>query len=82
MAAIKVYGADWCEMTQGTLEHLKELGVDYDFVDIEDDPKACKWVKEQNGGKEKKPTVDIDGRVLTEPSDQELDHALAEAGRL
>ena len=80
MTAIKVYGADWCQPTTLVREYLDELGVDYDYIDIEADPEAAKWVREQNGGKEKKPTVDIDGVVLSTPSRNELDAALREAG--
>jgi len=70
--AVKVYGADWCHMTTDTLNCLKRLGVEYEYVDIERDPKAAAWVRAQNGGKEKKPTLDIDGTVLTEPDDEDL----------
>jgi len=66
MSEIKVYGADWCSMTRGRLEHLRSLGVDYEYINIEQDPAAREWVKKQNGGKEKKPTVKIQDR------DQEL----------
>jgi mycoredoxin len=79
MAGIKVYGADWCPLTAEAREHLDQLGVDYEYIDIEKDPAAAKWVKEQNGGKEKKPTIDIDGLVLSEPSNRELDAALERA---
>lgn len=74
--AIKVYGADWCPMTTGTLSHLKELGLEFDYVNIDHDRKSAAWVREQNHGREKKPTLDIDGTILTEPSDDELDEAL------
>jgi len=77
MANVKVYGADWCPMTSRTLDHLDELGVAYEYIDVEKDPQASKWVKAQNGGKEKKPTVLIDGEVLRTPSDEELDERLA-----
>jgi mycoredoxin len=80
MAGIKVYGADWCGATTATREHLEELGIDYEFIDVDTDPAAAKWVKEQNGGKEKKPTVDIGGRVLSTPTDEELDEAIKETG--
>jgi len=78
--AIKVYGADWCPTTTTTREHLDELGVDYDYIDVEADRAAAKWVKDQNGGKEKKPTLDINGNVLSTPSEEELDAALRDAG--
>ena len=73
---VKVYGADWCGMTTSTREHLDELGVDYEYIDVEDDPAASAWVKQQNHGKEKKPTVDVLGDVLSAPSDRELEAAL------
>ncbi len=79
---IKVYGADWCPSTQRTLQHLRGLQIPHEYIDIERDPAAREWVKRQNGGKEKKPTVDIQGEVLSEPSNPELDDALAGAGIL
>ena len=77
---VKVYGTDWCEDTRHTREFLDRLGVKYQYVDIEQDAAAAAWVREQNGGKERKPTVDIAGQVLTVPSDHELTSALRERG--
>jgi glutaredoxin len=76
MSKIKVYGADWCGDTQRTLTHLDDLGLDYDYIDVEQDEEAARWVREQNGGKERKPTVEINGRILSTPSNEELDAAL------
>ncbi len=76
MSKVKVYGADWCEDTQRTLRHLKRLGVDYEYIDIEQDEEARRWVLEQNEGKELKPTVEINGRVLSVPSNRELEESL------
>ena len=76
MAQVKVYGADWCGMTTRTLRHLDDLGVEYDYVNVEKDPRASEWVKAQNGGKEKKPTLDVNGATLTEPSNPELENFL------
>jgi mycoredoxin len=77
---VKVYGADWCKDTQHTREFLGRLGVQYQYVDIERDESAAAWVRERNGGEERKPTVDIAGQVLTEPTDHELTSALRERG--
>ncbi|MBD0370165.1 MAG: glutaredoxin family protein [Pyrinomonadaceae bacterium] len=76
MSRIKVYGADWCHDTQRTLEHLDGLGVDYEYINVEENAEASRWVKEKNGGKERKPTLEINGRVLSTPSNEELDAAL------
>jgi glutaredoxin len=76
--AIKVYGADWCHMTTDTLAHLKHLGVAYEYIDIERDKKAAAWVRAQNHGKERKPTLDINGTILIEPDNEELEETLRE----
>ena len=75
--SIKVYGADWCGMTRRTLSFLDEIGVEYEYINVDLDPKASEWVKQQNNGKEKKPTVDIDGRVIAYPTNRELQDLLA-----
>jgi len=77
---VKVYGADWCGATQRTLAHLKELGVAHKYINVEQDERAAAWVKEHNDGKERKPTLDIAGQVLTEPTNRELESALREKG--
>ena len=80
MAAVKVYGADWCGDTRHTRELLDSLGVKYDYVDVEQDAQASEWVKEHNGGKERKPTLDLSGQILSVPTDHELVSALRELG--
>ncbi len=77
---VKVYGADWCEDTRQTLEHLRSLGVAHNYINIEQDEKAAAWVREQNSGKERKPTLDIGGQVLSVPSNRDLESALREMG--
>ncbi|HST51305.1 MAG TPA: glutaredoxin domain-containing protein [Pyrinomonadaceae bacterium] len=77
---VKVYGADWCEDTQHTRDFLERLGVAYEYVNVEEDEQAREWVREHNDGKERKPTVDVAGQILSEPSDHELTSALRERG--
>ncbi len=77
MSEVKVYGADWCGDTRRARGVLDRLGVAYDYINIEEDEESARWVREQNGGKERKPTIALGGgRVLTEPSDEELESAL------
>jgi glutaredoxin len=76
MPNIKVYGADWCDHTRSTLQYLDEIGAPYEYIDVDDDPQASKWVKNHNNGKEKKPTLDVDGRVISMPSRDEIDELL------
>ena len=65
-----MYGADWCEDTTATRNHLDSLGVQYQYVDVDADPQAKAWVEQQNGGKQKTPTLDVAGRVLVEPDER------------
>jgi glutaredoxin len=76
MERIKVYGADWCGLTRRTIMHLDKLGVEYDYIDVDYDSDASQWVMKHNNGKEKKPTLEINGRVVTAPSNKELEEAL------
>ncbi len=78
--AVKVYGADWCKDTRNTLEALDRLGVAYKYIDVEQDDKAAQWVREQNDGKERKPTLDVGGQILSVPTEHELVGALRERG--
>lgn len=77
---VKVYGTDWCEDTQRTLAHLQELGVAHKYINVEQDERGAAWVKEHNDGKERKPTLDIAGQVLSTPTNRELESALREKG--
>lgn len=79
---MRVYGAGWCGVCLMTLRHLDELGVPYEYVDIEEDPRAAAWVREHNRGYELKPTVDVGGEVLGAPREYMLDDALRRHGFL
>ncbi len=80
MSKVEVYGADWCEDTQHAREHLERIGVAYDYINIEQDKDASNWVKQQNGGKEKKPTIRVGQEVLRVPTDEELESKLRAEG--
>ncbi len=81
MDQVKVYGADWCGDTKRTLRQLDSLGVAYDYIDVEQDAEASEWVKQQNNGKERKPTLKLGEQVvLCVPSNEELESALRKQG--
>ena len=81
---IRVYGAEWCGDTNRTRSHLAKLGVDYEFLNIDDNADLEQKVTEWGNGKRIIPVVEISAkgevRRLTEPSNTELDDALREAG--
>ena len=69
-------------MTKSALAHLDRLGIEYQYINIDRDREAARWVAEQNGGKEKKPTIDIDGEILSEPPSGLVDQVLQTKGLL
>ena len=77
---IEVYGAMWCHDTRQTLATLDKLGVNYTYVDVGKDEKASAWVKEQNKGAERKPTLKVGNEVLAVPSEGQLRAALQRQG--
>jgi glutaredoxin len=82
MNTIKVYGANWCEDTTRTREQLDALGVKYEYIDIDKDAAAKQWITQQNHGKQKTPTVDVGGKILIEPTNEEMEDALRKSGAL
>ena len=78
MLGVKVYGADWCEDTTRTREHLDAQKIAYDYIDVEQDKAAEAMITKLNNGKRKTPTVDLGGgeKILIEPTNDELDEAL------
>jgi mycoredoxin len=77
--AIVVYGAAWCRHTIGTRQYLNRSGIPYTYVDVEEEPEAADRVRGWNRGYLSTPTLDIDGRIVTEPSIEELGALLGTA---
>jgi mycoredoxin len=75
---IKVYGTKWCPDCARAKQIFSKNKVDYDWVDIEQDPKAADEVVKINKGNKSVPTIVFpDGSVLVEPSNSQLEKKLA-----
>lgn len=77
---VKVYGADWCGDTKKAISYLDSTGIDYQYINVENDVEASEWVKSQNNGKERKPTIKIGEKILSVPSEDELADVLEKEG--
>jgi glutaredoxin len=77
---IIVYGADWCEDTRRTLRHLRRLGVQHRYLNVDEDADALSGANSLNGGQRRTPTVDlgVGGPPLIEPPNDMLTEALVE----
>jgi thioredoxin reductase (NADPH) len=73
MADIKLYGAPWCPDCKRSKKFLAEQRVAYEWLDVDADAQALRFVEElQNGGRTI-PTITFeDGSHLLEPSNDEL----------
>jgi mycoredoxin len=76
MAQITVYGSTWCGFTQRAIRHMNELGVEYTFVDVDKNPDAEALIASWNNGRSIRPTFDINGQHLVNPSAQQIRDAM------
>ena len=83
---VRVYGADTCEETGHTREHLQELGVPHLYLNVEEDSLAEDKVRAWNQGLRRTPTLLVSSpagsETLSVPSDAELDLVLVRHGLL
>ena len=70
---ISVYGAHWCPDCRISKQFLGEHQIPYNWIDIEQDREAERFVLEKNKGKRIIPTITFeDGSFLVEPTNAEL----------
>lgn len=78
---IIMYGARWCGDTKRSRKILDNLKIEYEWVNIDQDPEAEAYVKKINKGFRSVPTILFpDGTILVEPSDNEFKRKLLELG--
>jgi mycoredoxin len=74
---IIVYGTSWCGGSRRCRLLLERFGIPYQWVDIDQDEKAARFVESVNRGFRSVPTIVWpDGTRLTEPSETELANKL------
>lgn len=77
-AKIKVYGTTWCPDCVRAKQVLAKSAVQYDWIDISNNPEAIAYVEKVNGGNRSVPTIVFpDGSILVEPSNADLGKKLA-----
>lgn len=73
MKPITMYTTAWCSDCRRAKRFLKERGVPYREVNIEEDESAKETVIKANNGKRKVPTLEVGGRFFAcSPFDPEL----------
>ena len=59
-----MYSTRWCPDCRRAKTFLKERGVEFREIDIEEDPSAEEIVIRANDGKRKVPTLEVGGRYF------------------
>ena len=66
---VTMYSTPWCGYCHRLRTQLDSAGIEYDVVDIEQQPEAAQLVEALNGGNQTVPTIVFpDGSAATNPS--------------
>lgn len=73
-----IYSTPWCGYCRTLKNQLSRAGIEYEEVDIEEQPEAAEIVEKANNGSQTVPTlVFADGSALTNPSVAQVKEQLA-----
>jgi mycoredoxin len=64
MAGILMYSTSWCGDCRRAKLFLKERGVAYREINVDEDPDAEELILKVNNGRRKVPTFEVDGRYF------------------
>ena len=64
MAEVTIYGTDWCGDCRRARKFLREQGVGFREVNIDETPQAEELVLRVNNGRRKVPTIEVEGRYF------------------
>lgn len=83
IAIIKIYGTQWCGDCLRVVNFLEAHKIQYQWIDIDKDSQAEKFVFKVNHGFRSVPTmIFADGSILVEPSTSELESKIASSNKL
>lgn len=64
MAEITVYSTCWCGDCRRTKQFLRERGISFREINVDEDPAAEELILRVNNGLRKVPTIGVDGRYF------------------
>ena len=74
---IMMYGTTWCGSTKRARRLFEDEKIDYEWIDIDQDETAAKFVESVANGFRSVPTIVFpDGTILVEPSTYQLKEKL------
>lgn len=61
---IRVYSTRWCPDCRWTKQFLRERGIPFEEINVDEDPDAEELVLRVNAGRRKVPTLEVGGRYF------------------
>jgi mycoredoxin len=61
---IRVYSTRWCPDCRWTKQFLRERGIPFEEINVDEDPDAEELVLRVNEGRRKVPTLEVGGRYF------------------
>jgi glutaredoxin len=72
-----MYTTTWCGICVHTKRYLMSKNVSFEEIDIEENPEFGDLIEKETGGFRTVPTLQVNGKLMVNPSRQEIDAALA-----
>ena len=73
MESIRLYTTSWCSDCRWAKQFLRERGIPFEEINVDEEPEAEDLVLRVNHGRRKVPTVEVGGRYFAcSPFDPEL----------
>jgi mycoredoxin len=64
MKTIRVYSTTWCPDCHRAKQFLRERGIPYDEINVDEEPEAEELILRVNGGLRKVPTIEVEERYF------------------
>lgn len=81
-STLTVFGADWCRDCIRTKNQLDELGISFDYIDVQADPNAAQVAQSISGRTNIPVVVYPDGTHHVEPANIDVESKLKALGIL
>lgn len=75
---VTMYSTSWCGYCRRLKRQMRDAGIPFREVDLDDDPSHDDRIMAATGGYRTVPTLEVGGRLLVNPSLREVEAALGQ----
>lgn len=77
MPAVTMYTTEWCGYCRRLKREMSETGIEFEEIDVDRQPDFDDRILAATGGHRTVPAIEVDGRMLVNPSLAEVKQALS-----